>query len=44
MVDGIGILVIAILFSLTGCPFPDSIVIGFLAVTYYHVRMLRSEK
>lgn len=35
------VVLIAFLLSITGCPFPDSLIFGALAVIYYHVKMLR---
>jgi len=35
---------VAIMFYLTGCDFPDALVLGLLFVIYYHVKMLRTEK
>lgn len=40
MIDMIAIVVIAILFKIAGCEFPDTLIMGFLAVIYLRVREL----
>jgi len=40
VVDVVGLVIIAILLALSGCDFPDSLVVSFLALIYWRVRLL----